>query len=84
MKVWERVWGRLDEDRTCSESLRKPHRALLKPNGRVRNQCGRVGFSEASHGHAEDSIRPCVPGRVGSLKSIYLKCRILELTRAAG
>ncbi|CAL1402671.1 unnamed protein product [Linum trigynum] len=63
MEAWERVWGRLDEDRTNGEVSRKPHEQTRASHGRASEQSGRVIFAEATHGQPMKSTRPCHPGR---------------------
>ncbi|CAI0448523.1 unnamed protein product, partial [Linum tenue] len=58
-EAWERVWGRLDEDRTHGEVLRKSHGHTHNPHGRASDQFGRVGLCESKHGQSRKPARPC-------------------------
>ncbi|CAL1357259.1 unnamed protein product [Linum trigynum] len=68
MEAWKRVWGRLDENRTRDEVLRKLHGHSWTSHGRATHICGCVVFVESKHGQDGNPARPCDPGRVGSLK----------------
>ncbi|CAL1376822.1 unnamed protein product [Linum trigynum] len=68
MEAWERVWSRLDEDRTRGEVLSKPHGHSWTSHGRATHICGRVIFAESKHGQDGNPTWPCDPGHVGSLK----------------
>ncbi|CAL1368109.1 unnamed protein product [Linum trigynum] len=80
MEAWERVWGRLDEDRTRGEVLRKPHGHSWTSYGRATHICGRVIFAESKHGQDGNPTWPCDPGHVGSLNFDLMIRRVLTHT----